>query len=46
MLLIPVIDLLDGQVVRGVRGERARYRPIESALCRGSEPLAVSRALC
>ncbi|WP_298232758.1 HisA/HisF-related TIM barrel protein [uncultured Azohydromonas sp.] len=46
MLLIPVIDLLEGQVVRGVRGDRARYRPIESALCRGSEPLAVARALC
>jgi phosphoribosylformimino-5-aminoimidazole carboxamide ribotide isomerase len=46
MLLVPVVDLLHGQVVRAVRGERARYRPIESALCRSSEPLAVARALC
>lgn len=42
---IPVIDLLDGQVVRAQRGERERYRPIDSALCRSSSPLAVARAL-
>ncbi len=41
-----MIDLLDGQVVRAVRGQREGYRPIESALCPGSsEPLAVARAL-
>lgn len=34
-----------GQVVRAVRGERAGYRPIRSALCAGSEPLGVARAL-
>jgi phosphoribosylformimino-5-aminoimidazole carboxamide ribotide isomerase len=46
MMLIPVIDLMRGQVVRAVRGERASYRPIVSALCEGSEPVAVARALC
>lgn len=41
-----MIDLLAGQVVRAVRGQRAGYRPIESALCPGSsEPLTVARAL-
>jgi phosphoribosyl isomerase A len=46
MNLIPVIDLLQGQVVRAQRGERAHYRPIRSALCASSEPLAVARILC
>jgi phosphoribosyl isomerase A len=44
--LIPVIDLLAGQVVRGVRGDRQAYRPIVSALCRSSLPLPVARMLC
>lgn len=43
--VIPVLDLLDGQAVRAVRGERARYRPIESSLCASSEPLVVAHAL-
>ena len=33
MDIIPVIDLLQGQVVRARRGERDRYRPIVSSLC-------------
>jgi HisA/HisF family protein len=45
MTLIPVIDLLKGQVVRGVRGDRQAYRPIESALCRSSDPVTVARIL-
>lgn len=44
--LIPVMDLLGGQVVRGVRGDRQAYRPIESALCRSSDPATVARILC
>lgn len=46
MILIPVIDLMQGQVVRAVGGQRSTYQPIVSALCQGSEPLAVARALC
>lgn len=46
MHIIPVIDLLGGQVARAVRGERQRYRPIESALCRSADPLVVARRLC
>ncbi len=45
MQVIPVLDLLDGHAVRAVRGERTRYRPIESSLCATSEPLAVAHAL-
>src|SRR5258706_2144681 len=43
--LIPVVDLLGGCVVRAVRGERASYRPVVSALCPTAEPIAVARTL-
>lgn len=43
--MIPVLDLQAGQVVRAVRGERAAYRPMQSRLAAGSEPLALARAL-
>jgi HisA/HisF family protein len=46
MLLIPVIDLMRGQVVRAVRGDRQSYRPIVSTLCAGSDPVEMARALC
>jgi len=46
MMLIPVIDLMRGQVVRGVRGMRHLYRPIVSALCGSSDPVTVARILC
>ena len=46
MNLIPVIDLMQGQVVRAVRGNRQAYRPIVSALCASSEPLTVAKILC
>lgn len=45
MQLIAVLDLRAGQVVHAVRGERARYAPVRSALCDGAEPLTVARAL-
>ncbi len=45
MKLIPVIDLMQGQVVRADRGERHRYRPIESGLCAGSNALDIACAL-
>jgi len=44
--LIPVIDLLNGKVVRAVRGDRQAYRPIVSALCGSSDPVTVARILC
>lgn len=45
MRIIPVIDLANGVVVRAVRGERGRYRPIESALCRSHDPAVVAPIL-
>ena len=32
-------------VVRACRGDRARYRPVASQLCEGSDPIVVSRAM-
>ena len=45
MKLIPVIDLMQGQVVRAVRGDRLGYRPIESRLCASSDPVTVAKIL-
>ncbi|HTT09826.1 MAG TPA: HisA/HisF-related TIM barrel protein [Burkholderiaceae bacterium] len=45
MKLVPVIDLAAGTVVRAVRGERERYRPIVSRLCEGHDPADVAVAL-
>jgi phosphoribosylformimino-5-aminoimidazole carboxamide ribotide isomerase len=39
------MDLLDGQVVRAVAGERSNYKPIRSALAGSAEPAVVMRAL-
>lgn len=45
MEIIPVIDLQDGQVVHARHGDRQHYRPIQSSLCTGSEPLTIVQAL-
>ncbi|HNG82728.1 MAG TPA: HisA/HisF-related TIM barrel protein [Burkholderiaceae bacterium] len=45
MPLIPVLDLMHGQVVRAVRGERQHYQPLRSRLCAGSDPVDLARAL-
>jgi len=45
MSILPVLDLMDGQIVRGVAGERDRYRPIVSKIVDSAEPLAVARAI-
>ena len=44
MYIIPVIDLLAGQVVRGIAGRREEYRPIISLLTASSRPRDVARA--
>lgn len=43
--LIPVLDILNNVVVRGVAGQRERYRPLESCLTDSVEPLEVARAI-
>jgi phosphoribosylformimino-5-aminoimidazole carboxamide ribotide isomerase len=44
MRVLPVIDLKHGQVVRGVAGRRAEYRPIEGLLATDCRPESVARA--
>lgn len=44
MLIIPVLDLLDGIVVRGVAGQRESYRPVESVIVPSADPLDVAFA--
>jgi phosphoribosylformimino-5-aminoimidazole carboxamide ribotide isomerase len=43
--IIPVIDLMQGQVVHARMGEREHYQPIVSSLCTSSKPLQVLDAL-
>src|SRR5438552_18779112 len=44
MFLLPVIDLKDGVVVRGVGGRRSEYRPVVSRLTRSTGPFDVAAA--
>src|SRR5262245_28397443 len=45
MKILPVLDLLNGVVVRGVAGERSTYRPVVSCLTPDATPLSVARAI-
>jgi phosphoribosylformimino-5-aminoimidazole carboxamide ribotide isomerase len=45
MQIIPVLDILHGQVVRGIAGRRHEYRPIVSRWTPSAEPLALALAL-
>ena len=45
MQIVPVLDLLGGEVVRARLGDRARYRPIQTPLASGSDPVEVARGL-
>ncbi|MGH7369675.1 MAG: HisA/HisF-related TIM barrel protein [Candidatus Methylomirabilaceae bacterium] len=44
MKIIPVIDIWRGVAVHARRGERTQYRPIESHLVPGADPVALLRA--
>lgn len=43
--LVPVIDLLQGQVVHAREGRRAQYAPVQSRLCKGAGPDEIVDAL-
>jgi phosphoribosylformimino-5-aminoimidazole carboxamide ribotide isomerase len=43
-MILPVLDVMQGQIVRGIAGRRDEYRPIVSNLAPSAEPLAVARA--
>jgi len=45
MNVLPVLDLLDGVVVRGIAGRRSEYRPLQSKLTLSVGPLEVARAI-
>jgi phosphoribosylformimino-5-aminoimidazole carboxamide ribotide isomerase len=45
MAVLAVLDLMHGQVVRGVAGRRHEYRPIVSKLTTSADPCDVARAL-
>ena len=45
MLTIPVLDILNGVVVRGVAGNRQQYRPIRSLLTESVDPSVVLRTI-
>jgi phosphoribosylformimino-5-aminoimidazole carboxamide ribotide isomerase len=44
MRIIPVLDIMAGQVVRGMAGRRSEYRPIVSQLSSSCQPLDVAQA--
>lgn len=45
MKIIPVLDILNQTVVRGIAGQRETYQPIQSGLTRSSNPVEIARAL-
>ncbi|MEA3507429.1 MAG: HisA/HisF-related TIM barrel protein [Synergistota bacterium] len=45
MNVVPVLDVLDGKVVQGYRGERSLYEPVASDICDTAEPVDVARAV-
>lgn len=45
MQILPVLDLLNGVVVRGVAGRRSEYRPLVGDLSPSADPLVVAEAL-
>jgi len=45
MHIIPVIDLMGGEVVHAIAGERSQYHPIQTVLTNASTPRAIGRAL-
>ena len=45
MRIIPVIDLMNGRVVRGVAGQRDSYQAVESEIAAEPTPTSVANAL-
>jgi len=42
MKVIPVVDVLNGVAVHGIRGERERYQTLKSTLCKSADPLDIA----
>ena len=45
MQVVPVLDVLDGQVVRGVAGKRENYLPVISTWTSACDPISVAEAI-
>ncbi len=45
MKIIPVIDVLNGIAVHAVKGKRKEYKPLQSVLCKSTNPLKVALTL-
>lgn len=45
MIVIPVMDVMNGIVVHGVAGLRSQYKPLESRICSSCYPIDVAKAL-
>jgi phosphoribosylformimino-5-aminoimidazole carboxamide ribotide isomerase len=43
--IIFVLDILKGNAVHAIRGERAKYQPVQSKVCSSSKPLEIVSAL-
>lgn len=43
--IVPVVDVMAGRAVRAVQGRRSEYRPLESVLVPGSDPVDLANAL-
>ena len=45
MIVIPVIDLMNGEVVHARGGDRSKYKPLRSPVARSSDPIDVVHGL-
>ncbi|MEM2793683.1 MAG: HisA/HisF-related TIM barrel protein, partial [Candidatus Methanomethylicia archaeon] len=45
MIIIPVMDVMNGIVVHGVSGLRSQYKPLESRICSSNNPIDVADAI-
>jgi len=45
MKIVPVLDIMNGCVVRGVGGQRLEYRPVVSRLTTSVDPLDIAHAI-
>lgn len=42
MKIIPVIDVFNGIAVHAIRGQRNKYQPLRSIMCKSSDPLNIA----
>ena len=43
--IIPVIDILNSEAVHAIKGEREKYKPLNSALIKSSNPIEIARRI-